>query len=254
MTVDSIAKSQMGDIMMKLSAMKRINSAADDAAGLAIAEKIETQIRGLEKGSDNTLDMKNLAKTAEGGLSVIDDSLQRIRELGVQAKNGTYTDEDRALMQMEVDQLVDGINQIAKGTEFNNQALLDGSFQNRNTASSPSGTGALVSIPDMSAAALGIGAFDVTKADFDLRDVDKAISSVNTARSYLGSMENRFDYTVSSNSITMLNQAAAKSLIADLDVAKGVNDLNRERILNDTRVFMQKNQQESAVSSLSLLV
>ena len=255
MTIDSIVNIRMQDTMMRLSTMKRINSAADDAAGLAIAEKMESQIRGLDRGSQNTEDMRNLVRTAEGGLSVINDGLQRIRELGVQASNGIYTESDRELMQMEVDQIAMGINDIARGTQFNNQNLLDGSFVNRNTASSPDGTGALVSISDMSTLALGIKNFDVTKGPgtFSLDDVDRAIGQVSQTRSYLGSMENRFDYTISSNSVTMLNQAAAKSRIADLDVAKGISDYNKERILNDARLFMQKNKQESAAAPLSLI-
>jgi len=260
MTVNSIAANQLQSAMTKLSTMQKVNSAADDASGLAIAQKIESQIRGLDQGIDNTLDMQNLVRTAEGGLSAIDDGLQRIRELSVQASNGIYNDSDRAILQNEIEQLKQGINDVARNTQFNAQNLLDGSFANKNTASYPNGTGATVSIPDMTMLGLGLQSYDVSQAGktvqdgvdannvpkykyepgFDIGAVDRAMASVSEVRSYLGAMDNRFDHTVNSNSITMLNQAAAKSRIVDLDVAKGVTDLERARILNETQIYMQK--------------
>lgn len=253
MTINSIARNQMSDSMTKLATMKKINSAADDAAGLAIVEKIQSQIDGLDQGSENTLDMQNLIKTAEGGLSSVDDSLQRIRELSVQATNGTYTDEDKAIIQNEINQLAEGISNIASNTQFNNMNILDGSFTNRQTASSPDGSGVSVSIPDVSAQALGLKNFDVT-GEFSLDTIDNAISNVSSARSYLGSLSNRMDYTVSSNSVTMLNQAAAKSRMADLDVAKATTDLSRERIMNEMQIYNQKKEQENMKNPLSLLL
>lgn len=253
MTVTNVARTQMSDSLTKLATMKKINSAADDATGLAIMEKIQSQIDGLEQGTDNTLDMKNLLTTAEGGLSTVDDSLQRIRELSIQASSDTYTDEDRALMQNEVGQLLEGINGIAQGTQYNGMNLLDGSFTNRQTASSADGSGASISIPGVSTLALGLKDYDLT-GSFDINAVDQAISSVSSARSYLGAMSNRMDYTVNSNSVTMLNQAAAKSRIADLDVAKATTDLSRERILNEMQIYSVKKQQENMMNPLSLLM
>lgn len=253
MTITGIAKNQMSDALTKLTTMQRINSAADDAAGLAIMEKMEAQIEGLERGSQNTLDMQGLLKTAEGGLSVIDDSLNRIRELSVQASNGIYTDEDRALIQNEVSQLIQGIDDIARSTQYNNMNILDGSFTNRQTASSPDGSGVTVSIADMSASALGLEDYDVT-GSFDIDVIDKALNAVSTTRSYLGSLSNRMDYTVDSNSIMMLNQMAAKSRIADLDIAKVSTDASRERIMNEIQIYSQKRQQETMQTPLSILM
>ncbi|MDR1664255.1 MAG: flagellin [Clostridiales bacterium] len=253
MTVGSIAQTQMSDAMLKLSTMKRVNSASDDAAGLAIMEKMEGQIRGIDRGTDNTLDMKNLVRTAEGGLSGIEDSLQRVRELSVQASNGIYTDSDRQLIQNEVSQLMDGINDVAKNTEFNGQKLLDGSFTEKHTASSADGSGADVTIPNMDAIAIGLDGFDVSKGNFDIGTIDKALSLVSSARSTLGAMENRFDYTVNSNNVMMLNQVAAKSRIADLDMAKGVSDMEKGRVLNEMAIYNQRQQQERARMPLSLL-
>ena len=253
MTINSIAKNQVNESFIRLNTMRRVNSAADDAAGLAIMEKMESQIRGLDQGIDNTLDMKNLINTAEGGLSTINDSLQRIRELSIQAANGIYTDEDRALIQTEVNQLIQGIESMASQTEFNNMPLLDGSFTDKNTASYPDGTGATVNIPDMRSLALGLQGYDVSSGSFDLSVIDNAMASVNATRSYLGAMSNRADHTVNSNSITMLNQAAAQSRIADLDVARGINDYNRDRILTQAQIYMQRNQMQNAGSVLSLI-
>jgi len=275
MTVNSIAKNYMSDAMTKLSTMKRINSAADDASGLAIMEKMESQVRGLDQGTDNTLDMKNLVSTAEGALSSIDDGLQRVRELSVQAANGIYNDSDRALIQNEVSQLIQGISSVAKDTEFNKQKLLDGSFTNKNTASSPDGTGASISLPDMGPLALGLQGYNVTdpvtrnvqtqdengnlssqsvQSYGDLDTIDNAISFVNSTRSYIGAIENRFDHTVNSNNISMLNLAASKSRIADLDAAKGASDLNKARILSEMSAYNQRNQQDRMKTQLSFLM
>lgn len=256
MTVNSIAKNQMDSALMKISSMKRVNTAADDAAGLAIMEEMEKEIRGLQKGTDNTLDMQNLLKTAEGGLSQIDDSLQRIRELSVQASNGIYTQEDRALIQSEIKQHLDNIDSLTQNTEFNNKKLLDGSFQNQHTASSPDGSGATISIPDMSTGSTALGSimnFDVTQ-DFSIDDIDNAINGVSNTRAYLGAMMNRFDSTVESNNITMLNQAAAKSRIADLDIAKAMNDMNRSRLLTEAQIYNQRRQQQQMTNPVSALL
>jgi flagellin len=256
----------MADAMMKISSGQRINSAKDDASGLAIMEKMEAQIRGLDKGIDNTLDMKNLAVTAEGGLAGIDDSLQRVRELTIQAGSGIYTDSDRSIIQSEIDQLLRGINDIAKNTEFNAQKLLDGSFTNKNTASGPDGRGTTVNIPDMTTFAIGLQGYNVTNMKVsnpdegpdslksNLNKLDGAMASVSEARSYLGAIENGFDYTVNSNSTAMLNLAASKSRIADLDFAKGVSDMEKGRVLTEMSIYNQKNQQNMLRNQYSLLM
>jgi len=261
MTVTGAARIQMSDAMVKLSSMNRINSAADDAAGLAVAQALEAQIRGLDKGTDNTLDMQNLVKTAEGGLASIDDGLQRIRELTVQASNGIYNDSDRALIQMEIDQMIQGINDVARNTEFNNKKLLDGSFVNQHTASYADASGASVTIPDMSGIARMLSGYSVEGTDASgkpnavemLGKVDDAMAQVSNTRAYLGAVSNKFDHTVNSNSITMLNQASAKSRITDLDVAKATTDLSRDNTVNQYRAFMQKQQQQQNNTLLSLL-
>jgi flagellin len=163
MTINSMATSQLQTSMMRLSTMRRINSAADDAAGLAISNAMEAQVRGLDMGTRNTLDMQSLVTTAEGGLSTIGDALLRMRELSIQASNGIMTQEQRTMIQNEVSQLADHINSAARNTQWNGMNLLDGSFTNRHTASDAMGRGATVNIPDMSTFALGLQNFDVTR-------------------------------------------------------------------------------------------
>jgi flagellin len=254
MTVNSISNDYLNSAMIKLASGKRINSAADDAAGLAIMEKMQAQIGGLERGIDNTADMQNLVKTAEGGLEGINDSLLRIRELSIQASNGIYNDEDRALIQQEVGQMLDHIKTTTGNIEFNKKKLLDGTASSLHTASNPDGSGMTVSIPDISELLSGLEGYDVTK-NIDLDAIDSAMSSVNSVRAELGAMSNRMDHSMNSNSVTLLNQIAAKSRIADMDMAKGVMDLNKERVLNDMQIYSAKmKMQQMQSGAISLLM
>jgi len=235
-----------------MSTGNRLNTAANDAAGLAIAQKLLTQVNGLDQGYDNTASMQNLLKTAEGGLSTIGDSLNRIRELSVQAANtGVYTDDDRAIIQMEVDQLMDHINQTAQSTEFNKMKLLDGSFQDRHTASYADGSGASISIQDASVIGMGLQGFNVVN-NLDLDMLDSALSQVNSQRAELGAMSNRFDHTMNAVSMASLNQAAARSKIADTDMAKASMQYNKEQILTQYQLMAQKKDEEREQSKLSI--
>lgn len=250
--IDSISSVDLRGSYERISTGSRINSAADDAAGLAISEKIESQLRGLEKGTDNARDMQGLLNTAEGGLNTISDALLRIRELGVQASNGIYTQEDKEILQMEASQMLDQIKSAAQYTEFNNMKLLDGSFADKNTASNPSGIGMSITIKNASLSSLGIEDFDLT-GDFDLSKIDDAINMVNEARSNIGSKINRLDYTISSNETSYINQAQAKSRIADTDIAKEVINMNTKKVLQDYRLFSQKQMMDREADKLMIL-
>lgn len=254
MTVNSIAQNQLSSAMIKLSSGNRINSAADDAAGLAIMEKIESQVRGLDQGTDNTADMKNLVNTAEGALNTLSEGLQRVRELSLQAANGIYSDSDRAIIQNEVSQIMQGMGDTIRNAEFNKIKLLEGGGSSLHTASYADGSGMTVSIPDMNTLMDNLQAYDVTKA-FDIGSLDEVMSAVNSVRAELGAMSNRMDHTINSNSITILNQMAAKSRIADMDMAKGAMDLSKENVLNQVSIFSMKSQMETQkTNTLSLLV
>lgn len=249
MTVNRIASTQMQDYMVRLSTARRINSAADDAAGLGISENLHAQIRGLEQGTRNVLDMQSLVNTAEGGLSSINENLQRIRELTLQAGNPIYTAEDRMRLQDEVDQLMEEINRAADTTEFNTMSLLDGSFVNQHTAADARGQGPSVTIGNMHADMImghGQPPIDLVDGDMNqtLQRVDNALSRVTRERSYLGAMSNRFDYTVASNQITNLNMAAARSRIADQDMALATMRLSQENVLLQYQLMAQRERQD----------
>lgn len=159
MTIGNIAQSNLQTSMIRISTGQRINSAADDAAGLGISERMSAQITGLDRGTQNVMDMQNLIRTAEGGLSNISDSLHRIRELTVQSLNGVLTDTDRQNIQFEIDALIAEIDDVTHRTEFNTMRLLDGSFNREDgrglhTAADAMGRGPSVYIGNMSASML----------------------------------------------------------------------------------------------------
>ncbi len=228
-----------------LSSGQRINSVADDAAGLAISEKLLSQSNGYDKGTQNALDAKNLLSTAEGGLSNISDSLQRMRELALQASNSFYTDSDKRYIQNEINQLKDGIADSVNNTSFNGKNLLDGSTKNFHFAVAPDGSGYDVSLGNRVLESLGISDFDVTK-NFNIGDIDSALDIVNSLRSDIGAYSNALDYTISENHITALNLMASRSGIVDADMAQFASDMKREEVLNYYNLFMRKKSQENS--------
>lgn len=267
MTINSIAATQMNTTMVRLSSGYRINSAADDAAGLAISEKMTGQIRGLDQGTRNLMDMQSLVNTAEAGLATINSSLLRIRELTVQATSGIMTQEDRALIQTEINQLMDEIDSVSSRTEFNTMRLLDGGFSAESgyglhTSADAAGRGPTIHIGNMGVdMILGANArdyIDVVPDGFDMSEiftrVDGALARVAAERSNLGAMSNRFDHTSSSNQIASLNLAGARSRIRDADMGLEMMRLHRERILEQARIMSQQREQEQeGVQMLSLL-
>ncbi|MCX7710587.1 MAG: flagellin [Clostridia bacterium] len=235
-----------------LSSMQRINSAADDAAGLAISQNLTAETKGYDKGTDNALSMNDLAKTADGAMSSIHDSLQRMRELAVQASNGVLTGDDRKLIQEEIDQLKQSIGGVVQNTQFNTQKLLDGTFKDKNIAMNPSGTGMKMNIQNTGLEALGIKDFDVTK-DFDIKTLDNAISQVSDARSQLGATSNRIMHGVSINQISSENLTASKSRMVDLDIPKAISQMKTQEILQQYQYFAQKQAAMQKSGTLSLL-
>lgn len=229
--------------MLRVASGQRINSAADDAAGLSIANKMDTQIRGYEQGINNTRDMQNLTHVAEGGLASIGDALGRIRDLSLQAANGTNSQFDREIIQKEITHLADHIQHVVQNTQFNTINLLDGSFQNANTASNPDGTGVKVNIADMGELAKAIANFNVT-GQFNIGDLDEAMAQVNSERANLGALSNRFDFVVENNSRTAINLAEARSRIMDADIAKEMMNVRKEETLNQIQILMQQNFQQ----------
>ncbi len=230
----------------------KINSAANDPSGLAIANKINAQVKGYDKGTENALSSQNLVKTADSALSSIGDSLNRIRELAVQASNGTLTNDDKKIIQNEVSQLKEGIKQTAVGTEFNTMKILDGSYSNKNIASSPSGTGKTMSIENTSLETLGIQNFDVT-GSFDINSIDQAIQNVSQSRADLGGVNNSIDNMVSNNNKTAQNLRESESKIADTDIAKTMSELKAMNLRQNVQMYAQKQKMNQNAGMLNIL-
>lgn len=248
----SVSAIQSQRLYTALASGKRINSAADDAAGLAISEKLLTQINGYNTGTNNAADGINMMNVAEGALSGIHDSLQRMRELAVQAQNGIYSASDKEMIQMEIDGLKQSIQDAAKGTEFNTMKLLDGSFASLSLATNPSGGGLEIQMENSTLASLGIEDFDVT-GKFSLESLDSAISAVSKARSRLGAKTNALSHTINYNENAGLNLMAANSRIRDTDYGKAIIDRNRDNILSQYRIFAMKAQMNNNAGVLKLL-
>lgn len=231
---------------------KKINSAADDAAGLAIANKLESQTRGLSVGSSNAQAGQDLLKVADGGLSSIQDSLQRIRELSVQASNtAVYSSGDIRSMQQEIDGLKQSIQDTAKGTSFNTMKLLDGSMADLNLATNPQGGGLKIQMVNSTLESLGIADYDVT-GNFNIQDIDDAIKKVSDARSSLGAQSNSLTHTINTNDYSAYNTTASKSKIEDTDYAKEVTEQKKNEVLDQYRIFNIKAQAESEAGILKL--
>lgn len=208
----------------KLSSGLKINRAGDDAAGLAISEKMRGQIRGLDMASKNAQDGISLIQTAEGALNETHSILQRMRELSVQGANDTNTDGDRAALQDEFDALVNEIDRISSTTEFNTKKLISGGITDMKfQIGANSGQIITIAISDMSAGNLGVDALTIdTNANSNaaMVAIDTAISAVSTQRSKLGALQNRLEHTINNLGTASENLTGAESRIRDVDMAK----------------------------------
>jgi flagellin len=235
-----------------LASGSRINSAADDSAGLAIANKLESESKGLSTGSSNAQAGQDLLKVADGALSSIQDSLQRIRELSVQASNNAiYSSGDIRSMQKEIDGLKQSIQDTAKGTSFNTMKLLDGSMADLNLATNPQGGGLKIQMVNSTLESLGIEDYDVT-GKFSIKTIDDAIKKVSDARSSIGAKSNSLDHTVSANDYTSYLTDASRSKLEDTDYETEVTEQKKNEVLEQYRIFSLKAQQESESGILKL--
>lgn len=228
----------------QIASGKRINSAADDASGLAISNKLNSETTGLNAGSENAKAGVAALNVSEGALAQITDSLQRIYEIGVKASNSAmYSKEDLQAMQSEVSGLMDGIQDIAKGTEYNELKLLDGSMATMDLATNPDGSGMSIKMENATLSALGIEGFDVT-GKFDLKQITDAIDKVSSSRSSLGAATNALEYTMAQNNLTAENLTASRSRIEDLDMFKAISEQKKNEVIDTYQIMMQKKQQE----------
>lgn len=227
-----------------LSSGKRINSAADDASGLAIAKKMQRQETGLSVGAQNAQAGIGVLNVADGALGGVTDYLQRIRELALKSMNGLTSDSDKEIYQNEINQLKDGIQSLAKDTSLNEQKLLDGSMADMALATNPNGGGMKIQMANSTLEALGIADFDVTSDNFSLDAIDNAMKMVSSQRSSLGASTNRLEYTYNYNTSAALEQLSSRSRLEDLDIPKAVSEKQKNDLLFEYQIMMQKKKEE----------
>ena len=258
----STNSASLATTIQRLTSGLRINSAKDDAAGLAISQRMTTQVRGMDQAARNANDGISLAQTAEGALQEISNNLQRIRELAVQAANGTNSPEDKQALQKEVQQLKDEITRVVDNTKFNGKQLLNASgtisiqvganatandkidIQLNNIKTALSGiTGDSFTVSGMAA---GSGASQLTS-------LDSALQKVNEARADLGAIQNRFSSAIANLQVSSENMAASRSRIQDADYAKETAELTRNQILTQAGTAMLAQAKSVPQNVLSLL-
>lgn len=247
----NINSSAMSKTMEKLSSGYRINRAADDAAGLAISEKMRAQISGLRQAQRNAQDGISLIQTAEGALNEVHSMLRRIRDLALQAANDTNTDADKAEIQKEVEQLIAEISGIAVRTEFNTKKLLASGGTVTLQIGANSGQTIEVNLVKMTATKLAINEFSVS-GSVKLSKIDEAISMVSSFRSSLGAVQNRLEHTINNLAVSEENLQAAESRIRDADMAAEIAELTKAQILQQagTAMLAQANMKSQSVLSL----
>ena len=244
--------------MEQLSTGKRINTAADDAAGLAISSRMQAQIRGLNQGVRNANDAISMIQTAEGSTKEITNMLERMRELAVQAANDTYGSEDRAAIGVEVTQLKEEIDRIASNTEWNGKKILGTdatTYSYQVGAGSTTSSAVTVAFEGMSSGALGVSSLGMTSfaaAQTSISAIDAAIQEVDTFRATLGAKINRMTSAADNLANISMNTAASRSRIEDADYAQATTELARTQIIQQaaTAMLAQANQQPQAVLSL----
>jgi flagellin len=250
----------------KLSTGMRINRAGDDASGLAVSEKMRSQIRGLNQAGRNIENAVSFIQTTEGYLAETHDIMHRLRELAVQSANGIYSPEDRAQVQVEVSQLVDEVNRIASHAQFNGMNMLTGRFAN------PGGGGVVtgqmffqvganmdqrkqVFIGTMTATALGLGGISISTPDSAnqvIGRVDNAMTRISRQRADLGAYQNRFEMAAKGVAVAAENMQAAESLIRDTDIAAQMVTYTKNQILmqSSTAMLAQANLKPRSVLQL----
>lgn len=258
-------QSDLSTSMQRLSSGLRINSAKDDAAGLAISDRMTSQIRGLNQAARNANDGISMAQTAEGALQETTNLLQRMREIAVQAANDTNTSDDRQSLNAEFAQLQSEIDRIANNTQFNSQNLLDGTFD-----SSGTGTAAVfhvgananqtisVSVAQADAATLAVdsASIDVTSranANTAIGTIDTAIGSIDVVRGDLGAIQSRMESTIANLTNVAENLSASRSRIMDADVAMETSAMTRANILQQAGVSVLAQANQTPQLALSLL-
>jgi flagellin len=261
------SQSSLGVSMQRLSSGLRVNSSKDDAAGLAIAERMNAQVRGMNVAIRNANDGISLAQTAEGALGKVGDTLQRMRELAVQARNATNTSADRLSLGQEFTELAREISRVIGGTTFNGKTILAGADAGTQTFqvgpnTTPNDTidvltvdmtvqPTIVAVTDPAQSTIN-DTSDATSLKTVIDNIDAAINTVSSQRAVLGASQNRFEAVIANLQISVENQSAARSRIMDADYASETSNLSRAQILQQAGNAMvaQANQLPQQVLSL----
>ena len=243
--------------MERLSSGLKINRASDDAAGLAVSEKMRAQVKGLNQAVENTQAGVNLVQTAEGALDSVTTILQRVRVLSVQAANDTLTTQDRNNIQAEITQQLLEVDRIANSVSFNTKNLLDGTFTNMSLQIGANSSDTLtIGITTVNATNLTINNLSVgsaTLASQAIASLDVAIQGVLTQRATLGAIQNRLEMAISNLGVQSQNLAAAESRIRDTDFATEVTTMTRNQIIQQSGTAMLSQANQSPQAALSLL-
>ena len=244
----SSSQSSLNTSLQRLSSGLRINSAKDDAAGLAIATRMDSQVRGQQVAMRNANDAISFAQVAEGGLSKQTDALQRMRELAVQSINGTNTSTDRANLDAEFAQLTAEVTRLGTATKFNGTPV----FGATQTFQVGADAGDTITTASVAAATIAGSVASASGAESALTAIDAALTAANTNRATLGAIQNRFESVVSNLQVSVENQSSAKSRIMDADFAAETANLTRGQILQQagTAMLAQANSLPNNVLSL----
>lgn len=245
--------------MQRLSSGLRINSAKDDAAGLAISDRMTSQIRGLNQAARNANDGISLAQTAEGALQETTNMLQRMRELAIQSSNSTNTSLDRQSLDAEFQNLLEEINRIATSTSFNGKILLSGAYASTpavfqigaNAGQVISVTIGAATVSALGISSTGVATFSASQSAIAL--IDSAISTIDSVRGDLGAIQNRFESTISNLNNVAENLTAARSRILDADIAQETSQMTKNNILQQAGVAILSQANQTPQLALSLL-
>lgn len=243
--VHSVGDNLTNYLYSSLSSGKRIQNAADGASEMAILQEQEREVRGINVGTNNLKQGKDAVNIADGAMNEITESLQRIRELAIQASNGTLSKEDKSYIQMEIDELKTGIGDVAKNANYNGVKLLDNEDGKViSMATNSDGDEKGFTTVNATLDHLGIADFDVTKS-FNIKDIDKAISKISGGRALMGAQSNSFDVAINYNNNVSYNTVASQSRIGDTEYGDYIQKLKKQQVLSDVQIQMQRQDQEN---------
>jgi flagellin len=243
---------KLGKAMERLSSGYRINRAADDAAGLAISEKLQGQIGGLDQAQRNAQDAISLVQTAEGNLQEVHSMLQRVRDLAVQYKNGSLSANDRAAIQSEVNMLGSEVERIGSSAQFNGILLLSTTATITFQVGAQDGEVITVSTISLGSSAPA-SVFQLTASGADISEIDAAIDSISSQRAQFGAVQNRLEHTLSNLAVYQENLTASESRIRDVDMAAEMVNFTKLQILQQSGTAMLAQANQTPQSVLQLL-